>query len=60
MSTPVVSDFKRPLEVAQTLGIDAELWDRNWSDLSGGESQRVSLAIAVGLNAAEVLLLDGQ
>jgi len=57
-SSPIVTDFNGPLEVAQTLGIDSELWDRSWSDLSGGESQRMSLAIAVGLNAAEILLLD--
>jgi ABC-type iron transport system FetAB ATPase subunit len=49
-----------PLEVAKAWGIDDELWDRNWSNLSGGESQRIALATAVGLNTAEVLLLDGE
>ncbi|KAI6099876.1 P-loop containing nucleoside triphosphate hydrolase protein [Pisolithus croceorrhizus] len=48
----------RRIEVANAWGIDEELWDRNWSNLSGGESQRIALAIAVGLNTAEVLLLD--
>jgi len=47
-----------PIEVAASWGIDEELWDRNWSNLSGGESQRIALATAVGLKTAEVLLLD--
>ncbi|KAL4067654.1 P-loop containing nucleoside triphosphate hydrolase protein [Scleroderma yunnanense] len=47
-----------PIEVSKAWGIDEELWDRNWSNLSGGESQRIALATAVGLNTAEVLLLD--
>ncbi|KAI1794559.1 P-loop containing nucleoside triphosphate hydrolase protein [Ganoderma leucocontextum] len=46
------------LDVAQTWGIDRELWDRTWANLSGGEAQRIALAIAVGLGTAEVLLLD--
>lgn len=48
------------MEVASAWGIDEELWDRDWSNLSGGEAQRIALAIAVGLNAAEILLLDGE
>lgn len=52
------SDITYPIEVANAWGIDEELWDRNWSNLSGGESQRIALAIAIGLNTAEVLLLD--
>ncbi|KAH7914701.1 P-loop containing nucleoside triphosphate hydrolase protein [Hygrophoropsis aurantiaca] len=51
-------DLIYPIEVAEAWGIDEELWDRNWSNLSGGESQRIALATAVGLNTAEVLLLD--
>ncbi|KAH7889671.1 P-loop containing nucleoside triphosphate hydrolase protein [Phlebopus sp. FC_14] len=47
-----------PLEIANAWGIDEELWDRNWTNLSGGESQRIALATALGLNTAEVLLLD--
>ncbi|KAF9246497.1 P-loop containing nucleoside triphosphate hydrolase protein [Melanogaster broomeanus] len=47
-----------PIEIAKAWGIDEELWDRNWSNLSGGESQRIALATALGLNTAEVLLLD--
>ncbi|KAH9079418.1 P-loop containing nucleoside triphosphate hydrolase protein [Lactarius deliciosus] len=42
----------------QRWGIARELWDRPWSSLSGGEAQRLSLAIPYGLNCAEVLLLD--
>ena len=48
-----------PVAVASQWGIDEELWDRNWSSLSGGESQRIALAVAVGLHTADVLLLDG-
>ncbi|KAH7926322.1 P-loop containing nucleoside triphosphate hydrolase protein [Leucogyrophana mollusca] len=51
-------DLNYPMDVAGAWGIDEELWDRNWSNLSGGESQRIALATAVGLNTAEVLLLD--
>jgi ATPase subunit of ABC transporter with duplicated ATPase domains len=45
--------------LAEQWGIEKELWDRPWSLLSGGESQRLSLAVAYGFNSAEVLLLDG-
>jgi ABC-type Mn2+/Zn2+ transport system ATPase subunit len=36
------------------------LWDREWATLSGGEGQRIALAIAAGLPGAEVILLDGE
>jgi ABC-type iron transport system FetAB ATPase subunit len=49
----------RAMAVAEEWGIARELWDRPWSLLSGGEAQRLSLAIPYGLNSAEVLLLDG-
>ena len=45
--------------LAERWGIERDLWDRNWANLSGGEAQRVALSIAVGLDTAEVLLLDG-
>ncbi|KAK7054883.1 hypothetical protein VNI00_003346 [Paramarasmius palmivorus] len=45
-------------ELAKSFGIEPELWDREWSNLSGGETQRIALAIGVGLDTAEVLLLD--
>ncbi|TCD61814.1 hypothetical protein EIP91_007880 [Steccherinum ochraceum] len=47
-----------PILVAKEWGIDEELWDRTWSNLSGGEGQRIALAVAVGLQSADVLLLD--
>lgn len=45
--------------IASSWGVDTQLWDRDWSNLSGGETQRIALAIGVGLDTAEVLLLDG-
>lgn len=36
------------------------MWQREWSTLSGGEGQRIALAIAVGVGGAEVVLLDGE
>jgi len=50
--------IKASMELAEKWDIATELWDRPWSTLSGGEAQRLSLAIAYGLNRAEVLLLD--
>jgi ABC-type dipeptide/oligopeptide/nickel transport system ATPase subunit len=52
--------FERAYDVGKLWGIEQELWDRTWADLSGGESQRIALAVAVGLDAAEILLLDGK
>ncbi|EJF66038.1 P-loop containing nucleoside triphosphate hydrolase protein [Dichomitus squalens LYAD-421 SS1] len=46
------------IDLAENWGVEHDLWDRNWSNLSGGEAQRVALALAVGLGTAEVLLLD--
>ena len=50
----------RPLEVGSQFGIDRNLWNRNWAELSGGEGQRIMMAIGVALGTAEVLLLDGE
>ncbi|KAF5380944.1 hypothetical protein D9615_004078 [Tricholomella constricta] len=50
--------FQRALDVSRDWDVDSQLWEREWSNLSGGEAQRIALAIAVGLNTAEVLLLD--
>ncbi|KAI0093575.1 P-loop containing nucleoside triphosphate hydrolase protein [Irpex rosettiformis] len=51
-------DLNGPIEVSKEWGIEEELWDRNWSELSGGEGQRIALATGVGLGNAEILLLD--
>jgi len=48
----------RPLEVGARFGIDESLWTRNWAELSGGEGQRIMMAIGVALGTAEVFLLD--
>jgi len=47
-----------PISISEQWGIDEDLWDRPWSSLSGGESQRIALAVAVGIPGAEILLLD--
>lgn len=49
-----------PIELSKKWGIDRHLWSRDWGTLSGGEGQRIALAIAIGLGGAEVLLLDGE
>lgn len=49
-----------PLALAEEWGIDKTMWRREWNTLSGGEGQRMALAIAVGLGGAEVVLLDGE
>ncbi|KAL1721157.1 P-loop containing nucleoside triphosphate hydrolase protein [Schizophyllum commune] len=46
------------METAAGWGVDNALWQRPWTTLSGGEAQRVTLAIALALDTAEVLLLD--
>lgn len=47
------------MRIANDWGIDSLLWMREWSTLSGGEGQRMALAIALGAGTVEVLLLDG-
>ncbi|TXT05001.1 hypothetical protein VHUM_03821 [Vanrija humicola] len=47
-----------PHDLAAEWGIEPTCWTRGWGTLSGGESQRIALAIAIGLGGAEVLLLD--
>ncbi|KAK8845509.1 hypothetical protein IAR55_006224 [Kwoniella newhampshirensis] len=49
---------REPLDLAEDWGIEKVLWRREWSTLSGGEAQRIALAIAAGIGGAEVLLLD--
>ncbi|GFZ51799.1 hypothetical protein JCM24511_09567 [Saitozyma sp. JCM 24511] len=47
-----------PLELAAEWGIEKTMWKREWGTLSGGEGQRIALAVAVGVGGAEVVLLD--
>ncbi|KAG6833686.1 hypothetical protein H0H87_002882 [Tephrocybe sp. NHM501043] len=53
-----IDPLERAQEISRKWDVDPELWEREWSNLSGGEAQRLALAIAVGLNTAEVILLD--
>jgi len=46
--------------IAENWGIEAELWDRSWASLSGGEAQRMALIIAFSIKGTDVLLLDGE
>jgi len=50
--------MKRCFETSGAWGIDLELWDRDWLNLSGGEGQRILLSIAASLRGVEILLLD--
>ncbi|KDN35286.1 hypothetical protein RSAG8_11721, partial [Rhizoctonia solani AG-8 WAC10335] len=47
-----------PFQLSKEWGLADDVWDREWATLSGGEAQRVLLAIAAGLRGTEVLLLD--
>ncbi|KAI9635173.1 P-loop containing nucleoside triphosphate hydrolase protein [Dioszegia hungarica] len=46
------------MRIAGDWGVEKTLWMRPWATLSGGEGQRVALAIALAAGGAEVLLLD--
>ncbi|KAH8106852.1 P-loop containing nucleoside triphosphate hydrolase protein [Cristinia sonorae] len=50
--------YTEPIAIGKEWGVDEELWDRTWTNLSGGEAQRIALAIAVGIRSADILLLD--
>ncbi|KAG8737998.1 hypothetical protein FRC12_016949 [Ceratobasidium sp. 428] len=52
------ADPHDPFALAKEWGLEEAVWDRDWAALSGGEAQRVLLAIAAGLRGTEVLLLD--
>ncbi|QRW27727.1 ABC transporter [Rhizoctonia solani] len=47
-----------PFQIAKEWGLSDDVWSREWATLSGGEAQRVLLAIACGLRGTEILLLD--
>ncbi|KAG7452468.1 P-loop containing nucleoside triphosphate hydrolase protein [Guyanagaster necrorhizus] len=53
-----MSTFQHIIDLGAAWSLDRNLWDREWTNLSGGESQRIALSIALALNTAEVLLLD--
>ena len=46
-----------PIDITKQWGITAQTWNRPWTDISGGEAQRISLAIALSLQP-KLLLLD--
>lgn len=46
-----------PINIAKEWGITVQTWNRPWSSISGGEAQRISLAIAISLQP-KLLLLD--
>jgi len=51
--------LRKAKDISEQWGVDEELWERDWSNLSGGEAQRIALAVALVMDTAEIMLLDG-
>ncbi|KAG0369187.1 hypothetical protein BGZ54_000118 [Gamsiella multidivaricata] len=50
-------NYDDPVQIGLDWGVRPELWHSKWNSLSGGEMQRISLAIACSFRP-EILLLD--
>ncbi|KAJ3070586.1 hypothetical protein HDU98_006369 [Podochytrium sp. JEL0797] len=48
---------RSPVDIAKKWNVSEDLWRKQWNQLSGGESQRIALAIAVSMDPV-LLLLD--
>jgi len=46
------------VKLSEHWSVTRDLWDKEWAGLSGGEAQRLALAVAVSLPGPVVLLVD--
>jgi ATPase subunit of ABC transporter with duplicated ATPase domains len=53
----VRKSYQHAVKTASEWGLDEECFDMPWSTLSGGQAQRISLAIALSMNP-KALFLD--
>ncbi|KAI8614047.1 P-loop containing nucleoside triphosphate hydrolase protein [Chytriomyces sp. MP71] len=51
------ADRRHPIDIGLSWNLAEDVWNKEWNQLSGGEAQRASLAIAVSLEPL-LLLLD--